>query len=427
MHLLYGVITTILYPVLTLIIFIRKFLKKEDKLRYKEKIFHSHFNINRSKNLKLIWFHAASVGELKSILPLIDEINKTKKNIEFLITTVTLSSSILAKEKLNKIKNAHHRFFPLDTYSLMKKFIQMWKPNIIFLVDSEIWPNLIFLAKKNKIPLALINARITYKTYKKWMTISNTAKNLFNCFDLCLTSNLESKNYLTQLNAKNIFFNGNIKLINKIEDYKMIDKNKEFLSKNIFWLAASTHKGEEIFCLNTHIDLKKKINKIITFIAPRHIERVDKIEKLCKNLKLTYQVLNNFDTIQDGNEIIIINFYGALSSYYKYSKSVFIGKSLNKKLKDEGGQSPIEAAYLGCKIYHGGYIYNFKEIYELLESNKISKLIKHKDELVESLYQDLNSVKKDSFQTSEIMMRLGDKTLVDTMKKINSFLHNENI
>ena len=215
------------------------------------------------------------------------------------------------------------------------------------------------------------------------MTISNTAKNLFNCFDLCLTSNLESKNYLTQLNAKNIFFNGNIKLINKIEDYKMIDKNKEFLSKNIFWLAASTHKGEEIFCLNTHIDLKKKINKIITFIAPRHIERVDKIEKLCKNLKLTYQVLNNLDTIQDGNEIIIINFYGALSSYYKYTKSVFIGKSLNKKLKDEGGQSPIEAAYLGCKIYHGGYIYNFKEIYELLESNKISKLIKHKDELVE--------------------------------------------
>ena len=304
MILLYRILTILIYPLLFIFLYYRKIIKKEHKTRYKEKIFSSHFNITRKKNTRLIWFHAASIGEFQSILPIIKELNKNK-NLEFLITTVTLSSSNLAEKEIRKFNNIHHRFFPLDVEFLISKFLLLWKPNAIFLVDSEIWPNLIFNAKKNKIPLALINARITSKTFKRWIKFIDTAKRIFNLFDLCLTSNLETKNYLKKLNAKNIHFNGNIKLINQSNENKIDGINEKSLLKKRFWLAASTHKGEDIFCLKTHLQIKKKYKNIVTIIAPRHIERVWDIETICKNYNLSVQVLNNDEIINDNKEIIL--------------------------------------------------------------------------------------------------------------------------
>ena len=151
MFLLYRVFTTLFYPLLFLFIYFRKFIKKEDTTRYKEKLFSSHFNpIIKEKKFRLIWFHAASIGEFKSILPIINELNSLNKNLKFLITTTTLSSGNLAKIELKKFKNVFHRYFPLDTKFLIEKFLSSWKPDNIFLVDSEIWPNLIMNAKKIK-------------------------------------------------------------------------------------------------------------------------------------------------------------------------------------------------------------------------------------------------------------------------------------
>ena len=211
---IYRVLTNILYPILILIIYLRKLKKKEDPLRYKEKIFVSFFKVKRKSDKKLIWFHAASVGEFKSILPVLERLNDENDNLEFLITTNTLSSSNLAQEELKKFDNTYHRFFPIYVNFITKKFISNWKPNFVFLVDSEIWPNLILNLKNNKIPLAIINARITKKTFSKWILVPQTAKKIFNCFDLCLTSNIETKEFLTKLSVKNTYSFGNLKLIN---------------------------------------------------------------------------------------------------------------------------------------------------------------------------------------------------------------------
>ena len=424
MILIYRGLTNLFYPILIILIFYRKIFNKEHKTRYKEKIFPSHFNIIRKKNTRLIWFHAASIGEFQSILPIIKELNKNK-NLEFLITTVTLSSSNLAEKEIRKFNNIHHRFFPLDVEFLISKFLLLWKPNAIFLVDSEIWPNLIFNAKKNKIPLALINARITSKTFKRWIKFIDTAKRIFNLFDLCLTSNLETKNYLKKLNAKNIHFNGNIKLINQSNENKIDGINEKSLLKKRFWLAASTHKGEEIFCLNTHLQLKKKYKDIVTIIAPRHIERVRDIEIICQKFNLSVQVLNNDEIIKDNKEIILINSFGVLKNYFKYAKSVFIGKSMIEKLKNVGGQNPIEAAKLGCYIYHGPYVYNFKDIYEILKENNISKKIDNYSELSNNLIIDLETIYKEDNKISDLINNLGQKTFAGTMKNINNFLFNE--
>ncbi len=423
MIIIYKFITTVTYPLLIFIIFLRKVLKKEDNVRYKEKIFSKHFNIKRNKNSKLIWFHAASIGELKSIFPILNELKNENESFEFLITTVTLSSGNLAKKEIENYSNVHHRFFPLDINFLIKKFLHGWQPNIIFLVDSEIWPNLILNANQLKIPIALINGRITKKTFKKWKLFKNIAKKIFSSFSLCLSSSNESKTYLEELGANNIYNLGNIKLVNK-NAFKETSSNEIMLTKLKYWCVTSTHKGEERFCLETHKILKEDHGNIITIIAPRHINRVNEIKKLCDEFSLESQILNSDQKIQEGKEIIIINSFGILSKFFKYSKSVFMGKSLFKKFIQEGGQNPIEAAQLGCKVYHGPYIYNFKEIYDILKENLISQEINDSKELAKYINQDFEK-KGDNIQISNLVRNLGQKTLTDTMKQINLFLKNE--
>ena len=423
MILTYRILTTILYPFFLIIIFFRKILNKEDKYRYKEKILPSHFKVKRKKNTKLIWFHAASLGELKSIIPIIKELDNNN-NLEFLITTVTLSSSNLAALEFKNFQNIYHRFLPIDVLFLIKKFLNEWSPYAVFFVDSEIWPNLLFQAKKKNILIGLINARITSRTFNRWRKIPRTSKKIFGLFNLCLTSNSETKDYLEKLGATNIHYKGNLKLINQIDENKIKDPNHRILSKKRFWFAASIHENEDIYCFKTHINLKKKYQDVLTIIAPRHIQRVNKIKDLSKKYNLNTQILNKGDLISEGKEILIINSFGVLNNYYKYAKSVFIGKSTLKKFDKNGGQNPIEAALLGCKIYHGPYVYNFKEIYELLEKNFISKKIENYDELSNNLINDLKIFKKEKNSASNLINDYSQKTLTNTMKKVNYFLFN---
>ena len=424
MLLLYRVFTNLLYPIFIIIIFFRMLLRKEDNKRYKEKIFYNYFNAKIKSQSNLIWFQAASIGEFKSILPILESLNRQYNNLEFLITTTTLSSSYLAKKELKKFHNAQHRFFPIDVRFLISKFLSVWKPKAIFFVDSEIWPNLILEAKRKKIPLILINARITSKTFKRWMTIPKVAKKIFNCFNLCLASSKETERHLKELNANNISFSGNLKLIGELSKNMLSSSNIDVLKKNKFWLAASTHKGEEGFCIYTHLYLKKKYKNVKTIIVPRHIDRANKIKKLCESYKLTTQVLNLDETISDSSEIIIINSFGVLSGFYKCIKSVFIGKSLLKKLENVGGQNPVDAAKAGCKIYHGPYVYNFKEIYDILEKYNISKVVKNSAALSEFLIKDFDNYENKNVEFPDLK-KLGQRTLTDTMTRINNFLINE--
>ena len=425
MILTYRILTTIIYPLLFIFLYYRKLLNKEDPKRYKEKIFTSYFNPIKKNGSLLIWFHAASIGEFKSILPLIKELNITKKELKFLITTTTLSSGKLAEIELKKFKNVDHRYFPFDTPFLMNKFLNLWKPDKIFLVDSEIWPNLILKAKDLKIPIALINARLTLKSFKNWMLFPKSAKKIFSIFNICICSNAQTENFLRKLNLQNVFYKGNIKLIEKIDHEKIEDLKNIHLSKKRFWFAASTHKGEDIICLKTHIHLKEKFEDIITIIAPRHIERAVEIKKLSRRLNLKSQILNRDEVILENREVIIINYFGALKNYFKYAKSVFIGKSIISKFSNNGGQNPIEAAKLNCKIYHGPYVRNFEEIYGILQKFNITKRINGYKELSKNLFIDLQSEQTKNLKISMQIKNLEQKTLTDTMEILENFINND--
>ena len=343
-----------------------------------------------------------------------------KKKCDFLITTTTLSSSKLFLREFNNKENIKHRFFPIDKLKLVKEFLSCWSPNLIIFVDSEIWPNFLLEINKNKIPLVLLNARITKKTFSRWIIISKIAKKIFQTFDLCLASSNESKKYLENLNVKNVKYIGNLKLASNNTLENLSSNNEDLPGSKKFWCCMSIHEGEDIFCLETHIKIKKVHQEVTTIIIPRHIERVKNIESLCQKLNLKSQILSEDGLISLDKEIIIINSYGIASKYLKFCKSVFIGKSTIKKLESVGGQNPIEAAKFGCKIYHGPYVYNFQEVYELLNKNNISEKIYSVTELSNKLIYDLNNRDKVGKNNITILNEMGKRILDKTYNEIGN-------
>ena len=176
MYFWYRFFTYLYNPIATIYLFFRKIRKKEDPIRYWEKL--SKINITRGEGF-LVWFHVASVGEAMSILPLIDSFIQDKKIDKILITSITLSSGKILEKRFSQNQKINHQFLPLDITSLVKKFLEHWKPNLAIFIDSEIWPNLISKISENKIPLLLVNARITKKSFLKWKFINSFAKEIF--------------------------------------------------------------------------------------------------------------------------------------------------------------------------------------------------------------------------------------------------------
>ena len=418
----YRILTFFLYPFFIFLIYLRLIAKKEHRIRYKEKIFSSSFNLKKNNKKKLIWFHAASIGETLSILPLIHEINSLNKNIEFLVTTITLSSANLLNEKLYKNDNITHRFFPLDTKYLTKEFLNQWKPDLICFVDSEIWPNFLFTIKEKKIPLVLINARITKKTFKKWNIFPNFAKKVFDNFDLCLPSSEESKRNLEEFGIKKISYIGNLKFSIRGKNEGLDGFNIKVLDTFRVWCAASTHEGEEIIIVKTHLLIKKKYNNVLTIIIPRHISRVSHVQNLIKKFNLESQILNPGDTIDKNKGILIINSFGVLHKYFNYCQNVFIGKSLLKQLSAIGGQDPIEAAKLNCRVYFGPYVYNFEEVYNFLKYNNMAEQISNEFDLSDKIIKNFNGSKKIDLTNTDLLNNYGKKILQHTIMELNKFI-----
>ncbi len=406
---IYRTLINIVLLLTPIIIIIRLLKKKEDFYRFKEKI---GFFSNQRKKGNLIWFHGASVGELQSVVPLLEKFEKNKNINQILITSNTLSSSKVINNI--KLKKVIHQFFPIDTNFISKKFINYWKPSKAIFIDSEIWPNTILNLEKNKIPIILINGRITKRTFRRWKFFSNFSKKIFSKFSLCLSSSKESLIYLKKLNSKNAEFIGNLKFSEAESPIKPLNKKlKKFFKTKIIWCASSTHNSEEIFCGQVHLLLKKRIKNLLTIIIPRHIERTQEIIDNLEKLKLNIHLDEPEKKINPKTDIYLVNSYGKTKSFYKNCQNVFLGGSLI----EHGGQNPLEAVRYGCSILHGPNIYNFTEIYDFLKKNKITNKIKTYQNLNDSLFK-LFTIKSKTKKMQKKIKLIGSEILEKTYKKI---------
>lgn len=267
-----------------------------------------------------------------------------------------------------------------------------------------------------------MNGRITKKTFDRWSIFPKFAGYIFENFDLCLPASKESEIYLKNLFCKNIKYCGNIKFAANIEINELEEKNKKILNNFKVWCAASTHPNEETKILKSHIEIKKSYRDIITIIVPRHIQRAEKILTKSVRLGLSSQVLKKGDILTNIKEILIIKSFGSLLKYFNYCNIVFIGKSLDKSYEKIGGQNPIEAAKLGCKIYHGPFVSNFKEVYNYLEELKISFKVNNKEELSKEILKDFKYDRINSDETIKLINEKGNLILNNHMKELEHFI-----
>ena len=409
----YRILINLIILISPIIILVRIIKNKEDPKRFKEKF--CFFSKKKIKK-KLLWFHGASVGEILSVIPLIEKFERDKNIHQILITSNTLSSSKIITNL--KLKKTVHQFFPIDSVNFSSQFLNYWKPSIAVFIDSEIWPNMILNIKKRNIPLVLLNGRINKKSFNKWKRLGQTAKFLFGKFDACYPSSNESKVHLKLLGIKKNKYIGNLKFTqtekNEITSYKKL--NERILSKNI-WCASSTHDSEERLAALTHKRIKKKYKDLITVIIPRHVERTKIIIDELKDLKLKVHRHSSKEKIKKNIDIYFVDEYGKTKFFYKICKVVFLGGSIIK----HGGQNPLEPARYGCKILHGPNIWNFHEIYELLKKYGVSDKINNVNQLTKLVNKNLNK-KTNNLKIRSKIKKIGNSILSSTFKEINSFI-----
>ena len=250
MFFLYQFIVSLLIILSPLVILYRLIKKKEDINRFKEKFC---FPSKKRISGKLIWFHGASIGEIMSIIPLIKNYEKNSSIDQILLTSSTLSSSKIIKKF--KFKKTIHQFYPIDHFLFTNKFINYWKPNIAIFIESEIWPYMFKNLGGKGIPLILLNARLTKKTFDRWMKIESFTKKIFKKISIAYPQNLETLSFLKKFNANKINLIGNLKFVENYDE-KLNNINAELksqLNKKKVWVASSTHNNEEIFCAKAHI------------------------------------------------------------------------------------------------------------------------------------------------------------------------------
>jgi len=412
MFVIYNFFLLLLILISPPIVLIRIFLGKEDKNRFKEK--YGFLTKNNDDN-EIIWIHGASVGEILSIIPIIKKFEEDKKIKRILITSSTTSSSlILSKFRFKKIV---HQFYPFDSNFLTKHFINHWKPKLAIFVDSEIWPNMFNNLHKKNIPLILLNARITKKSFNRWKIFPNFSKKIFQKITLALPQNMESKKYLKLLGTKNIKFVGNLKFFGEVrkDNTKNLILKKKFSKRNIF-CAASTHRTEELFIGKVHKELKSEIKNLITIIIPRHINRKKEILDELHNIGLNSQFHTAHKKLTKDTDIYIVDTYGDSSKFYSLSKLTFLGGSLIT----HGGQNPLESAREGNYILHGPHIENFKEVYEMLKKLKITTRINSMKNMKFVVRQKINFLQRNT--VNKKLKYLGDKILNKNLYEIKKFI-----
>lgn len=325
----------------------------------------------------LVWFHAASVGESQSTLILMNALLQQRPDLNVLVTTGTVTSAQLMEKRLPR--RTIHQYYPLDHPSWVGSFLDHWQPDLALWMESEIWPNMLKALKKRDIPAALVNARLSPQSFKRWKLAAGEIKDLLAVFSVCLAQTEEDADYFRQLGARNVTVTDNLKYSAAPLPYEEKDLRalQAATKDRPLWLYASTHDGEEDMACRIHKHLQKTIPGLLTIIVPRHPERRGDIRKICEKYSLHAKFRGEEKILPGGEDQVYVgDTLGELGLFYRLSPVACIGRSFSND--GGGGHNPIEAAQLGCAILHGPHVQNLARIFE--EFNSAGAAIRLKSE-----------------------------------------------
>jgi 3-deoxy-D-manno-octulosonic-acid transferase len=314
---------------------------------------------------RLIWLHAASVGETVSVLPVLGCLAAKLPELTILLTTGTVTSARLLASRLPELglKRVLHRFVPLDVPAWTERFVQHWRPDVACLLESELWPNLLAACSRRRIPLMLMNARLSPRSYERWRRMPAFARSVLRGFDRIEARSEDDAERLCSLGARDVDTPGDLKFaapplpVDEVE----LDRLRSVLNGRPIWVAASTHPGEDQVIIDVHRSLAARHPGMLTIIVPRHPERGRGIIELAAALPVSRRAAPAEPPASGG--IYVADTLGELGLWYRLAGIVFIGGSL----VPHGGQNPLEAARLGCAIAAGPHMGNFAVAVEALE------------------------------------------------------------
>src|SRR4051795_1538412 len=329
----------------------------------------------------LVWIHGASVGEVLAAAALIERLRALEIRVLLTSGTVT-SAAIVAKRFPGDII---HQYVPYDSPRYVARFLDHWRPSLALFIESDLWPNLILSSAARRLPMVLINGRMSHRSFPRWRRMAGTISALLGRFDICLAqSDLDAERFAA-LGSRNVVTTGNLKLDvpappadpAKLERLLTMKRGRPII------VAASTHPGEESILLEAHRTLARFFPSLLTVIVPRHPHRGEAIARTIPAARLHVALRSREELPTATTDIYVADTMGELGLFYRLAPIVFMGGSLI----EHGGQNPIEAIKLGAAIVHGPHVFNFTELYDALDAAGGAKRADAQQALVKQIGQ----------------------------------------
>lgn len=334
----------------------------------------------------LVWVHGASVGEVLAAASLIERLRAA--NMRVLLTSGTVTSAAIIAKRFPS--DVIHQYIPYDAPRYVTRFLDHWHPSLALFIESDLWPNLIMSAAKRRLPMALINARMSQRSFPRWQKMSATIAALLGRFEICLAQSDVDAERFGALGARSVRVTGNLKFDVAAppgDEAKLLVLQAATQGRPIV-VASSTHPGEEDIILEAHAALANFFPSLLTVIVPRHAHRGEAVAGLATAAGQRVALRSRGDLPAADTAIYVADTMGELGLFYRLSPVVLMGGSL----VPHGGQNPIEPAKLGAAIVHGPHVFNFTDVYDALDRAGGARLATSSEQLVKSLGQLLGDV-----------------------------------
>jgi 3-deoxy-D-manno-octulosonic-acid transferase len=329
----------------------------------------------------LVWIHGASVGEVLAAAALIERLRALKFSV--LVTSGTVTSAEIVAKRFTP--DIIHQYIPYDAPKFVGRFLDHWRPSLALFVESDLWPNLILSSAARRLPMVLINGRMSPRSFPRWQRASQTIGALLGRFDLCLAQSQTDAERFAALGSENVVVTGNLKLdvLAPPADSARLDRLLALTRGRQVVVAASTHPGEEEILIAAHQELARHVPGLLTVIVPRHPDRGEAIARLVAASGVEVALRSHEDLPGARTGIYVADTMGELGLFYRLAPIVFMGGSL----VPHGGQNPIEAAKLGAAIVHGPHVFNFTDVYGALDRAGGARVADNQEALVRQLGQ----------------------------------------
>ena len=333
----------------------------------------------------MVWIHGASVGEVLASAVLIERLRAL--NIRILLTSGTVTSAAIVAKRFPP--DIIHQYVPFDSPRYVARFLDHWRPSLALFIESDLWPNLILQSAARRLPMVLINGRMSQRSFPRWRRVHGTLSAILEKFDICLAQSDTDAERFSALGCPNVITTGNLKLDVPAPpaDPDKLDRLLSLTRGRPIIVAASTHPGEEEILIAAHRTLAGFVPGLLTVIVPRHPDRGPPVWRLVDAAGLKATLRSRDELPNASTDIYVADTMGELGLFYRLAEIVFMGGSLVA----HGGQNPIEAIKLGASIVHGPYVFNFTDVYEALDSTGGARMADTQEALVKQLGQLLAS------------------------------------